>query len=316
MLGFKIVSRNKKAIGIDIGGTKTAVAAVDAAGRIHARGSTETRSERGFPTCLDELVRTIRAVMQEAKWTMDAICGIGIGCTGPVNPLRGTIHNPYTLPGWDGANIVTPLRDAFRVPVHLENDADAAGVGEFLFGAGRGASPLVMLTLGTGVGGAVLVGGQVYRGTNGEHPELGHILVSADGPECYCGTRGCWESLASGTAIAAAGEKFGLKDSRAVFASSPNDPRAAAIVQCAVNSSALGAWTLCHTILPQRLILGGGIGEEHFEVFAAAMRQQISRATQFSSDRVEIVKAELGNEAGVIGAAALAFQNSTPPETP
>jgi glucokinase len=310
------VSGNEKAIGVDIGGTKTAVAAVDAAGRIHSRRSFVTRSQRGFPLCLRELVGCVRDVLTAAKWKADALCGIGIGCAGPVNPLRGTIHNPYTLPGWDGADIVASLREAFGVPVCLENDADAAGFGEFQFGAGRGASPLVMVTLGTGVGGAVLVGGRICRGVNGEHPELGHIAVLTHGPQCYCGAAGCWESLASGTAIAAAGEQFGFKNSRAVFAAASNDAQAASIVRRAVEATVVGVWTLCHTILPQRLLLGGGIGEEHFAVFAVAIRQQIARATQFSKDRVEIVKAGLGNDAGIIGAASLAFQGTNPTKTP
>jgi glucokinase len=225
-----------------------------------------------------------------------------------VNPRSGTIHNPYTLPGWDGADIITPLREAFSVPVRLENDADAAAVGEHHCGAGRGANPLLMVTLGTGIGGAILVDGLIYRGVNGEHPELGHISVRPDdGPECYCGTRGCWESLASGTAIAAAGAPFGFADSRAVFASAPGDDDAAGIVNRAVEATASATWTLLHTFLPQRIILGGGIGAEHFERFAVALRQRISRATQFPKGSVEIVRAELGVDAGVVGAAWLAF---------
>ena len=305
------MSTNAKAIGIDIGGTKTAVAGVDASGRVQARASFETRSNRGFAVCLTELIKTIRGILSEAKWTVEVLTGIGIGCAGPVNPQRGTIHNPYTLPGWDGADIVTPLRETFSVPVFLENDADAAAVDEFHFGASSGASPMVMITLGTGVGGSALVRGQIYRGVNGEHPELGHIPIAPDGPTCYCGRRGCWESLASGTAIAAAGEPFGFKDSRAVFAAS--DVNAHTIIRRAVDATATAAWTLVHTFLPQRIVLSGGIGEEHFEIFAAAMRQQISHATQIPKGRVEIVKACLGNNAGVIGAACLIFKTHNPP---
>jgi len=298
------------AIGIDIGGTKINVAAVDVAGRIRARVSFETRSDRGFAVCLAELVEGIRRVAREAN--LEKFSGIGIGCTGPVNPLRGTIHNPFTLPGWDGADIVTPLRETFAVPVRLENDADAAGLGELHFGAGRGANPLVMVTLGTGVGGAALVDGRIYRGVGGEHSELGHLAVMPDGPECNCGLRGCWESLASGTAIGAAGKPFGFADSRAVFAAAANNADAAAIIQRAVNATVAAAWTLAHTYLPQRIILGGGIGEEHFERFAIAIRRQIAVATQIPKDRVEIAKAELGNDAGVIGATCLAFPNTHP----
>jgi glucokinase len=304
------MSRNGQAIGIDIGGTKIAVAAVDAAGRIRDRRQFATRSERGFSVCLHELVEHIHRVADAAAWRVEALSGIGIGCTGPVNPLRRTIHNPYTLPGWDGADIVTPLRETFSLPVFLENDADAAGLGEFQFGAGRGASPLVMVTLGTGVGGAVLVGGRIYRGVNGEHSELGHLALLPDGPECYCGARGCWESLASGTAIATAGAPFGFKGSRAVFAAAANDQRAAGVVERAVKATASAVWTLCHTVLPERVVLGGGMGEEHFDLFAAAIRQQISRATQFSKDRIEVAKAALGHHAGLIGAGTLALQTA------
>ena len=295
----------QRAVGIDIGGTKIVIAAVDATGHIHARRGYETNSTRGFTVCLAEMQATITRVLAEANWAADSICGIGIGCTGPVSPQRGTIHNPYTLPGWEDAEIVTLLREAFRVEVRLENDADAAAVGEGRFGAGADTSPLVMITLGTGVGGAILVDGKIYRGVNGEHPELGHVPVLPDGPECYCGWRGCWESLASGTAIAAAGKPFGFADSRAVFAAASHNPNAAAIIQRAVAATASATWTLLHTCLPQRIVLGGGIGEEHFETFAAAMREQIGRATQVPKTGIEIVKAARGNEAGVLGAAGL-----------
>jgi len=301
------VDQENQAVGIDIGGTKTGVAAVDGAGRIHARKNFATRSDRGFNAGVSELLGCVRAVLHESGWRVEKLRGIGIGCTGPVNPLRGTIHNPYTLPGWDGANIVQALSDPLGVPVRLENDADAAALGEFHFGAGRNASPLVMVTLGTGVGGAVLVEGAIYRGVAGEHPELGHVPVRLDGPECYCGSRGCWESLASGPAVAAAGRSLGFQDSRAVFAAASQHAGAAAIVQRAVDATATATWTLLHTCLPQCIVIGGGIGEEHFDRFATAMRAQVERAAQVPKGRVEIVKARLGKEAGVIGAACLAL---------
>ena len=133
-----------------------------------------------------------------------------------------------------------------------------------------------------------------------------------DGPECYCGTRGCWESVASGTAIASLGTASGFEDSRAVFAAQANDRKAAAIIERATKATAIATWTLLHTFLPHRIILGGGIGEAHFDVFAPLIREQIARATQIPKRRVEVVKAELGQDAGVIGAAALGFQKNTP----
>ena len=192
------------------------------------------------------------------------------------------------------------------MPVRLENDADVAAVGECFAGAGRGFDPVVMLTLGTGVGGAAIVRGAIYRGAGGEHPELGHLLVASDGPECYCGARGCLESLVSGTAVGAAGRAQGYAEARAVFAAArAGEPAARAIVDRAREALAAGAWTIFHTFLPRRLILGGSIGEAHFDVFAAAIRARLARATQFTAGGVEVVPAALGNDAGVLGAAAL-----------
>jgi glucokinase len=302
----------RKSVGVDIGGTKTAVAAVDNSGHVHTQTTFETRSERGFAVGLRSLSEAIQRVLDEARWSVAEVEGIGIGCAGPVNPLRGTIHNPYTLPGWEDANIVYELGQRFGVRVILENDADAAAVGEYHFGAGRNASPIVMITVGTGIGGAALLNGKIHRGINGEHPELGHIPILLEGPDCYCGIKGCWESIASGTAIGLAGKSFDFEDSRAVFAQTTRDPRAANIISRAVKGTAIATWTLLHTFLPQKIIFGGGIGEVHFELFAGAMREQARVATQVPGNAVEIVKAELGQRAGVIGGSALAFQSSNP----
>src|SRR5689334_11825133 len=174
----------RKSVGVDIGGTKTAVAAVDSTGRVHTETTFETRSERGFAVGLSSLSEAIRRVLEEARWSANEVEGIGIGCAGPVNPSRGTIHNPYTLPGWEDAPIVSELSQRFGVRVILENDADAAAVGEYQFGAGRNANPIVMITVGTGIGGAALLDGRIHRGMNGEHPELGHIPIFQDGADC------------------------------------------------------------------------------------------------------------------------------------
>lgn len=302
------MSSSRPAIGIDIGGTKTIVGVVEPSGEMRSRTEFPTNSRRGFVVAVAELIAAVRTVSSDAGVNLTELCGIGIGCAGPVNPSRGTIHNPYTLPGWDDADIVTPLHEAFHLPVFLENDADAAAVGEYRWGAGRGASPLVMATLGTGIGGALLVEGKIFRGMNGGHPELGHIVVRTDGPECYCGMRGCWESLASGTAIAASGKQFGFADSRAVFAAALQDENASAILHEAFGATASALWTLVHAYLPHRIVLGGGLGVEHFASFAAVFRRHLSRATQLPKNAgIEIVSAALGRDAGVIGAAGLAF---------
>jgi len=299
-----------RAIGIDIGGTKIAVAAVDPTGGIRARVSIPTEAERGFDRAVARMIDATERAIGEAGWRRGDIEGIGIGCAGPVDPARGLINNPYTLTGWDRCDIVTPLADAFGVPVRLENDADAAAVGEWSAGAGRGASPLVMLTIGTGIGGAVLSEGNIVRGARGEHPELGHVPVDPEGPPCYCGDRGCLEAIVSGTAIAEAGKAAGFADSREVFRrAAEGDAAAQAIIARAVRAFRVAAWTILHTILPERIVLGGGISDEHYEVFAPAFREAIAAATMAPRENLSVAKALLGNDAGLVGAAHLPFIN-------
>lgn len=307
------MSRDKStAIGIDIGGSKIAVAAIDLAGRICARISLPTQAERGFDNAVARIAKTITEVALEAEWPAGGFSGIGIGCAGPVDPLRGTIHNPYTLPGWDNCNIVARLQEKFVVPVRLENDADSAALGECFVGAGRGFDPVVMLTFGTGIGGATIVAGRIFRGALGGHPEIGHIPVQIGGPVCYCGAAGCFESLASGAAIGAAGSEFGFADSHEVFAATARGHTGArAIVERAVRATAAAAWTIIHTLMPQRIILGGGLMDKHYGLFAEAMRQQIAPATMIPSKQLSVAKAVLGNDAGLVGAASLVFSSQS-----
>jgi glucokinase len=303
------MGKTELAIGIDIGGTKMALALVDRQGAILERALLSTDAAQGFALAVDRLSQSIEGLVNASGG--NAVRGVGIGCAGPVDPRHGLINNPYTLTGWDQCDVVTPLQRRFHVPVHLENDADAAAFGECACGAGRGFDPVVMLTFGTGIGGAAVIGGEIYRGVNGEHPELGHIPIAADGPECYCGTHGCLESIASGTAIALAGKEFGFSDARTVFACArAGDTNAQRVLDRAVRAAGTAAWTFCHTFLPQRLVLGGGIMEEHFDLFADAMRQRLEPATQFSRRAVSIARATLGNDAGVIGAAMMALKRS------
>jgi len=297
-----------KAIGVDIGGTKIAVAAVDGAGRVHARTATPTEPGRGFAAGVERVGDLIAATLARAGWAAGDLRGVGVGCTGPVDPRRGTVHNPFTLPTWDGGDLVTPLRDRFGVPVRLENDADAAALGEATFGAGRGADPVVMLTFGTGVGFAAVVGGRVYRGAGGGHPEFGHVVIDPGGPPCYCGASGCLESLASGTAVGAAGRAAGFADARAVFrAAAAGDAAAAAVVFRATTAAAAGAWAAAHAFLPERLVLGGGVMDDHFDLFAAAIRGRLAAATAVPGGRVVVCAAALGADAGTVGAARLAL---------
>jgi glucokinase len=298
--------KTKRGVGIDIGGTKTAIGAVDGTGAIIARTAFPTDAGAGFDQAVERMLAAIDKVVCQAGWSRRDLAGIGVGCPGPVNPLLGTIHNPYTLPTWHNCDIVSPLRGAFGVPAFLENDADAALLGEALAGSARGCSSAVMLTLGTGIGTAILVNGRIYRGCHGEHPEMGHIPIEAGGPDCYCGRKGCLEAVASGEAIGAAGRSVNLPDSRAVFAAAAQgNPAARQVIDRALRATAIAAWTILHTFLPERIVLGGGIADEHYELFAGPFREAIAAATMVPRSHVTVTRAQLGNDAGLVGAASL-----------
>ena len=190
--------------------------------------------------------------------------------------------------------------------MRLVNDADAALLGEALAGAARGARIAVMLTVGTGIGGAALIEGAILRGANGEHPEIGHLIVDPAGPECYCGSRGCIEAIAAGPALARAGAEYGYTDSEAVFAAAEaGEEPARAIVARSADAMETGVWSLIHAFLPEVLLIGGGMGERHFTLYRQSAERAIARAVLAPKGAISVVRAGLGNDAGMVGAAAL-----------
>jgi glucokinase len=294
-------------VGIDIGGTKIALGLVDDRGAILRRESLAT--PRDFDEAISGIESKLRELMGRESIGTSELAGIGIGCAGPVDPRTGIVNNPYTLPGWTGGNLIKSFQDRFGLPVCLENDADAALVGEALAGAARHSDPVVMLTFGTGIGGAVISGGSVFRGVAGEHPEIGHVPVLADGPKCYCGRSGCFESVASGAGIENAGKASGLSSAREVFAqAAQGNLNAQRIIDRAMEATACAAWTLLHTFLPQCFVLGGGIVDEHYDLFSGAIRRSIESAVMAPRTQITIAKASLGNDAGLVGAAGSVFR--------
>jgi len=190
-------------VGVDLGGTQIRTAVLRGAqllSRVSLLTGEDPVPERLIPRIHD----AIQQALDEAHTTLDQVVGIGIAAPGPLDSHTGVVFSPPNLPGWDNV----PLRDLFekhyssKIPVYLENDANAAGLGEYLFGAGRGSRDIVYLTLSTGIGGGVIVDGNIMEGTSGTAGELGHMTIDWHGERCNCGNIGCLEQLASGTAIA------------------------------------------------------------------------------------------------------------------
>ena len=182
---------------VDIGGTKIAAGIVDG-GRVVCQLESPTDAREGY---VDALKRIEEMLLSTSRSAHAEIQGIGIGCTGPVDPFAGTIGNVDFLPGWQGANPVADLSRIFSVPVAMENDADTAALAEARWGAGKGKDRMIYVTVGTGIGGGLVFDGKLYRGSDRAHPEIGHHVIDPSGPRCFCGARGCWEVLARGPAM-------------------------------------------------------------------------------------------------------------------
>jgi len=295
---------------IDIGGTKIAVGLVDRAGRIHTR-----REVRSAPLATPEqgIAAITHLLYDMLKETGAALEGIGIGCTGPVYPLRGVVGKVDLLPGWEGADLLTPLRDEFGVPAALENDADAAALGEWAWGAGQGADPFLLVTVGTGIGSGLISGGQLYRGVDGAHPEIGHMVIDPAGPRCYCGARGCWESLASGPSmarLAQAEHPAGLPHTAAELcaAALEGDEHARKAVERTAFYLGLGIANLITLFTPEVIALGGGLMQA-LPQFRPGIEAVIDGMCGLvPKEQVRIAPAHFGAQAGLVGAARVAIE--------
>jgi glucokinase len=306
------------AVGIDIGGTTVVGAALRRDGQMIARRDMPTDSRRGSDDGLRRLGALVAALLDEAGITPGQIAGIGVGSSGPIDAASGTIHNPYTLPGWDGIPVVAALRDRFGVPACLLGDCQIAALGEHWRGAGQSARNMVYMTVGTGVGGALIVEGRLYRGL-GDANEIGHQVIDVNGPECYCGGRGCVEVLASGPAIArraaaeapdgsllltlAGGDRAQISARLVVEASARGDSFAQSLVEQIGTVFGHGLANVINSFAPDHVVLGGGV-MLGWSAFAPAALAVIERRCQIVPLRqVQIVTAQLGLNAGVTGAA-------------
>lgn len=294
---------------VDIGGTKISVAAVTESGRIAVEVQCPTRSADG----LNGAIRLITGLLTKCQAESgEPLCGIGIGCTGPVDPIGGTVGNVELLPGWAGLQLGRELSNALGVAVAVENDADAAVLAESHWGAGRNAPRFLYITISTGIGAGVVLDGRLYRGVDGSHPELGHQTIDLNGPRCYCGAIGCWESLASGPAMvqwtkANAREEDqlppGLSAQDVCDLARQGHALATRAVQRQGEYLGIGLANLVTIFCPDVIALGGGVMESA-ELFLSRAREVVrTRCRLVPFEKTKIVEAVLGKKAGLLGAA-------------
>lgn len=295
-----------KAIGaVDIGGTKIAVGIVDSEGRILNRFEFPTDADRGPEHAVRRIAASLNQGMAETGRSLE---GIGIGSTGPVYPAKGEFGNVQFLPGWEGFNIFQTLEQHLGLPSAIENDADAAALGEAAWGAGKDISRFVYVTVSTGIGVGLVFDGSLYRGAAGAHPEIGHMILDPSGPLCTCGARGCWEIMASGTGVSRfwqeqTGESL---DAQAVFqlASSGNS-RALDVVQRAASYLGMGLANITTLFVPEVIAVGGGIMRSR-HLFWQELQADILRYCGYvPAELVRLVPAGLGEDTGLAGAASV-----------
>ena len=303
---------------VDIGGTKIATGIVDVEGRVLTQAQVPTNAPVGYRPAIDAVIGMLREV---EKTTGEKITGIGIGSTGPVYPLTGEIGDVNFFPNWRGENPVEDLERAFQVSVAIENDADAAALGEAGWGAGRDKSRLIYVTVGTGIGVGLIFDGKVYRGVDYSHPEVGHHLVDPSGPSCYCGFNGCWESLATGPAmegwmaerVPADYPHLGdLTAKKICELSRTGDHWARQAVERTARYLGLGLANLVTLYVPDAIVLGGSV-MKNSDLFLPMIRQLIAASCHLVPyERTQVTLASLGEDANLIGAARVWYHRFAP----
>lgn len=307
-------------VGIDLGGTSVRIVVVDENGRMRASQVQATKPRRGPETVLPEIVEHIERLLDQNQLTAPA--AIGIGVTGPVDPLTGVVSNPFTLGGWPPTDLRTPFARAFGVPVAVDNDANTALVGECWAGSGKGARRATMVTIGTGIGVASILDGVLQRTTDGRHGEAGHMPLDPHGPDCYCGAKGCWEVLASGTALdvrarmlaerdlafaSSAHWQSGASPAASLFAAAEHGHAgAAAEIEANATWHGLAFVALASALTPSVFIVSGGVGT-HLQTLRPTMERVLMRHSVMVPTDIPVIAATLGDEAGAIGAAKLAI---------
>ncbi|MBI1338370.1 MAG: ROK family protein [Phycisphaera sp.] len=316
-------------VGLDLGGTNIKAGVVNETGRVLARCSVPTRAQLGVTHVVESLEKAARDVAQAAKIEWSSITGIGVGSPGLIDARAGVVKASPNMPAFKQVPLRDLLHKKLNVPTFLANDANAAAFGEFWAGAGKDphVRSLVMLTLGTGVGGGIVMDGRVVHGSHGLAGELGHLIVERGGRPCPCGQRGCLERYASANAVSLSAVKLlsegdvtsSLKSldsepsAEQVFeAARQGDALACQVVDQAAHYLGLACLNIARAIDPQMIVMAGGMAMAGDFLFERVRRAATKEWWSIEPFDLPIVPAALGNDAGIIGAAAVAWSATTP----
>jgi glucokinase len=293
------------ALAIDLGGTQIRAAVIDGGGKIINREAMPTPAAEGPTAVIAALVET--GMRAKGKMT---ISGVGLASPGPLNTRTRIALGLPTIKGFDDFALGETLDAHFGQTVRVENDAIAAAIGEWRFGAGRGCDDLVYITVSTGIGGGVIAGGRALRGRSGMAGHLGHMAIEQNGEACLCGRKGCWEAYASGYAIA---RRTGRTAADVFKAARAGEAAALAHAAAEARYLGIGIVSLLHAFDPERIIIGGGIADA-FDLLHDGITATITTDAMPAFRDVPVVKAENAGNSGLLGAAALVFDQSLRPD--
>lgn len=307
----------KRYLALDIGGTKIACGRFREDGFLEEKITFPTKSERGYEEISKEIISKLLRLKTE-----DTVA-LGVGTAGPLDRIKGEVYSPPNLPGWNRVPLRRDLEDALNLPVFIDNDANAACLGEFFFGAGKGVRDLVYITVSTGIGGGLIIDGKLLHGRRDSAGEVGHQTIIPDGPLCNCGNKGCLEALASGTAIARKAKEALLKEEPTILkewakreeltakhvreAMLKGDVVAREIWEEAMEYLGIGIGNIITIVSPERVVIGGSIGLSGEDVITKIKEVVGKRVFLVPIELVEIVPAKLGENVGLYGAFAVAL---------
>jgi len=317
----------KYTIGVDIGGTKIAAGAISSSGKLKKKVTLPTLADGGIDASLNQVYLSIAKLMKSAGLSRSEIKGIGACAPGPLDPKKGIVHNPPNLPGWAEVHLAKLIREKTRIPTRLENDANAAGIAETIWGAARGYKDVFYVTVSTGIGTAVIIDGKIYHGKNGMAGEGGHVTINYDGGKdavCGCGHTGCIEALASGPhtvrrLVTKLKKSSRVKTRLRKMAGRLDELTMEDIYNAAVKKDKvavqtikeqgklIGIWlgSMINVLDPEIIVIGGGVSLIGGMLFREIRDYTVEHTINIFADKTPIVQAKLKRDVGIFGAASL-----------
>jgi len=316
----------KMIVGVDLGGSKINVILSDSSGNIEARDLRDTLAHEGPDAVIKRIIDSIKQVASRVE--ISKIAGIGIGAAGACEVATGVITLSPNLTGWHDIPLKDLIQREFNLPIYVENDATVAALGEHYFGGGVGIANLIYVSVGTGIGGGIIIADQLYHGASGSAGEIGHMTIDINGPRCPCGNIGCWETLASGTALTreavkrieagaqtsilnfADGELEKVSAQSVFLAAQEGDRLAKELISRTGYYLGVGLVNLVNIFNPQLILIGGGLSQMGPLLTEPATKVVKKRAYELPARAVRIELARLGADAGALGAVVMVLKSS------